>query len=61
MSLVPRLPETAPFPPAQRAWLDGFIAGLFGGVDDPPDAAPAQDELPWHDPTSARAGARNIG
>ena len=53
MTLVPRLPETAPFPPAQRARLDGFVAGLFGGVDDPPDAAPTEDELPWHDPTLA--------
>lgn len=53
MSLVPRLPETAPFPPAQRVWLDGFIAGLFGDVDNPPDVAPAEDELAWHDPTLA--------
>ena len=25
---VPMLPETAPFTPAQRAWLNGFFAGL---------------------------------
>jgi sulfite reductase (NADPH) flavoprotein alpha-component len=50
MSLVPRLPESAPFPPAQRAWLDGFIAALFGDAGDPPEAAPAAEELPWHDP-----------
>jgi sulfite reductase (NADPH) flavoprotein alpha-component len=26
---VPFLPENAPFSPAQRAWLNGFLAGLF--------------------------------
>ncbi len=36
MSITPRppipsfLPETAPFTPQQRAWLDGLFAGLFG-------------------------------
>ena len=34
--IAPALPQTAPFSPAQRAWLDGFIAGLLG---DGPDAA----------------------
>jgi sulfite reductase (NADPH) flavoprotein alpha-component len=27
---VPLLPESAPFAPAQRAWLNGFFAGLLG-------------------------------
>ena len=27
--LVPVIPETAPFSPAQRAWLNGFLAGLY--------------------------------
>lgn len=27
--LVPQLPETAPFSPEQRAWLNGFFAGIF--------------------------------
>src|SRR5271166_6049368 len=27
---VPVLPETAPFSPAQRAWLNGFFAGYLG-------------------------------
>ena len=32
---VPLLPESAPFNPAQRAWLNGFFAGLLGiGPDD---------------------------
>jgi len=29
MTTVPVLPETAPFTPAQRAWLNGFFAGLY--------------------------------
>jgi len=32
----PVLPDTAPFTPAQRAWLNGFFAGLFS----PPGAGP---------------------
>jgi sulfite reductase (NADPH) flavoprotein alpha-component len=27
---IPLLPESAPFTPAQRAWLNGFFAGVFG-------------------------------
>ena len=37
--IAPLLPENAPFSPLQRAWLDGFLAGLLGG-DGPPEAAP---------------------
>ena len=29
MSEVPVVPETAPFTPGQRAWLNGFFAGLL--------------------------------
>lgn len=54
------LPETAPFAPAQRAWLNGFFAGLLsidaqqsvGGAQ--PASAPASsddDGAPWHDPS----------
>ena len=31
---APRLPDSAPFSPGQRAWLDGFLAGLFGAPAD---------------------------
>jgi sulfite reductase (NADPH) flavoprotein alpha-component len=51
MGLVPRLPDTAPFSPAQRAWLDGFIAGLLSDADEPPAAEQTAEELLWHDPT----------
>ncbi len=29
MNLFPVLPESAPFTPEQRAWLNGFLAGVF--------------------------------
>lgn len=41
------VPDSAPFTPEQRAWLNGFFAGLFG--DTPAPAAPVID-APWHDP-----------
>jgi sulfite reductase (NADPH) flavoprotein alpha-component len=28
-SLIPVIPESAPFSPSQRAWLNGFLAGLL--------------------------------
>jgi sulfite reductase (NADPH) flavoprotein alpha-component len=56
------IPETAPFSPEQRAWLNGFFAGLLS-LDAKPAAAPAgavpdavanalageDDGAPWHD------------
>ena len=52
---IPVIPENAPFSPAQRAWLNGFLAGLYGGtstnglsVATPPAAEP--EDFPWHDP-----------
>jgi sulfite reductase (NADPH) flavoprotein alpha-component len=53
MTLAPRLPDTAPFSPAQRAWLDGFISGLFatgGEASSPAVADPQDSDFPWHDP-----------
>ncbi|HET7102756.1 MAG TPA: sulfite reductase subunit alpha [Terracidiphilus sp.] len=38
-ALVPRIPEDAPFTSAQRAWLNGYVAGLFSHA--PADAAPS--------------------
>lgn len=58
MTEVPIVAESAPFTPAQRAWLNGFFAGLLS-ADAPapatvPAAAPAPEEtFPWHDPTLA--------
>jgi sulfite reductase (NADPH) flavoprotein alpha-component len=55
---VPLIPESAPFSPAQRAWLNGFFAGLLSMKNN--DAAPAlnpattpdvEETFPWHDPS----------
>jgi sulfite reductase (NADPH) flavoprotein alpha-component len=37
---IPYIPDNAPFTPAQRAWLNGFLAGLFSSQT-PAGAAPA--------------------
>ena len=56
---TPLIPESAPFSPEQRAWLNGFFAGLLSldanVVPAPADALSlpggAQEEsTPWHDP-----------
>ena len=52
---VPLIPESAPFTPAQRAWLNGFLAGLYGAAAAAGDASPsppppAAEDFPWHDP-----------
>jgi sulfite reductase (NADPH) flavoprotein alpha-component len=62
---MPTLPETAPFNPGQRAWLNGFFAGLVTlNVDSKVGAMPtevctsaavveAEEAFPWHDPAMA--------
>ena len=51
---IPLIPENAPFSEAQRAWLNGFLAGLYGsaGANSSITPAPAEpeEEFPWHDP-----------
>jgi sulfite reductase (NADPH) flavoprotein alpha-component len=61
---IPVIPDTAPFSAAQRAWLNGFFAGVLGvqahsetatqasstSHDSGPPAEPSDVELPWHDP-----------
>ncbi|MBI4006407.1 MAG: sulfite reductase subunit alpha [Gammaproteobacteria bacterium] len=49
------LPDNAPFTPGQRAWLNGFFAGLLSVEQINPGTAPAEkvEELPWHDPNLA--------
>src|SRR5260221_14360535 len=63
--IAPLLPESAPFSIAERAWINGFLAGLMGSSSnapatptDPaaapaPSAAPSVEDAPWHDPTLA--------
>src|SRR5580658_1992278 len=53
---LPLIPENAPFSPAQRAWLNGFLAGLYGGASASgagmsAASPPAEvEDFPWHDP-----------
>ena len=56
---VPFLPATAPFNPAQRAWLNGWLAGYFAQAAPALDTAAAvttpepqaAEDRPWHDMT----------
>jgi sulfite reductase (NADPH) flavoprotein alpha-component len=51
---TPIIPETAPFTPQQRAWLNGFLAGLYGSANAlqsiAASPAEAEEDFPWHDP-----------
>jgi sulfite reductase (NADPH) flavoprotein alpha-component len=53
---IPVIPDDAPFNAEQRAWLNGFFAGIFGpsgtaGSGMMSFAAPEpEEEFPWHDP-----------
>jgi sulfite reductase (NADPH) flavoprotein alpha-component len=53
---LPLIPENAPFSPQQRAWLNGFLAGLYGGATagvpmaSTPSAPETAEDFPWHDP-----------
>lgn len=53
------LPDNAPFTETQRAWLNGFIAGLLGmerahsGSSSTSGEPKAEEDFPWHDPTLA--------
>jgi sulfite reductase (NADPH) flavoprotein alpha-component len=64
MTEIPVLPASAPFSPAQRAWLNGFFAGLFSRSNASiPHGEPTSDfgelevvvsedePMPWHDPS----------
>jgi sulfite reductase (NADPH) flavoprotein alpha-component len=57
-TFVSFIPESAPFNAEQRAWLNGFFAGMLAPDPAPaggPVAAPAEDDddAPWHDQTLA--------
>ena len=56
---LPLLPESAPFSPSQRAWLNGFFAGILNldqttQTPSSTNAPAAEDEeFPWHDASLA--------
>jgi sulfite reductase (NADPH) flavoprotein alpha-component len=55
--LAPVLPDNAPFTPEQRAWLNGFFAGLLGfdGAESAPAMAANDQALPAADNPPADA------
>ena len=59
---IPLIPDNAPFTPAQRAWLNGFLAGLYGGGGVSVASAGAlsaaePEDFPWHDAAMELDGA----
>jgi len=44
--LVPTIPDSAPFTPEQRAWLNGFLAGLFSYTAAPATPPSASQPAP---------------
>ena len=46
MTQFPYIPETAPFTPEQRAWLNGFLAGLLAGGTAPQSPTPPVNDAP---------------
>jgi sulfite reductase (NADPH) flavoprotein alpha-component len=65
MTNIPYIPDSAPFDPQQRAWLNGFFAAILSGQQaaaESPSGALAtatlakpavveEEEFPWHDST----------
>lgn len=53
--VAPLIPENAPFSTEQRAWLNGFFAGLIApdiaGQAPPAPPVEAEEEITWHDPS----------
>ena len=62
---VTLIPESAPFDEEQRAWLNGFFAGMTGieeivaqgsGADSRPaglvETVEEEEDFPWHDDLS---------
>ncbi len=55
MSVTPRppipslIPESAPFTPEQRTWLNGLFAGLFGLEESVTPLSPADAASFWPD------------
>lgn len=45
MSSVPFIPESAPFSPEQRAWLNGYLAGLFSRAAAPSEISNRKSQI----------------
>src|SRR4051812_45809850 len=46
MKPIPIIPDNAPFSAEQRAWLNGYLAGLFSHVPAATDLATAPQQTP---------------
>ncbi len=57
---APIIPETAPFSPEQRAWLNGFFAGLLSPDSQPGTALPAQESAAFAALLGTPSDALNI-
>ncbi|HEY9247531.1 MAG TPA: sulfite reductase flavoprotein subunit alpha, partial [Rariglobus sp.] len=57
MSSVPLIPDTAPFSAEQRAWLNGFLAGIFSRTP-APGPAPGMGEPPALTPLTILYGSQ---
>jgi len=53
--IAPLIPDNAPFTPAQRAWINGWLAGYLATAAAATNGAPpvssaaVAEEFPWHD------------
>ena len=46
MAHVPQLPESAPFTPEQRAWLNGYLAAICSNANETSGSKPAAPAQP---------------
>jgi sulfite reductase (NADPH) flavoprotein alpha-component len=44
-TVCPQIPDNAPFSPAQRQWINGYLAGLFSGRANPSAGGPPPPSL----------------
>lgn len=58
-SALPLIPDTAPFTPEQRAWLNGFLAGVFSRARPAPTAASTALAAPALTPLTILFGSQS--
>ena len=60
MQQIPYIPQASPFTPEQRAWLNGYLAGMFANAESGQGlpAGDAPQELPKAPLQSVGASSR---
>src|SRR5260221_11698554 len=55
MASIPYIPNTAPFTPQQRAWLNGYLVGLFADANlgEPGQSGAPANSAPQHTQTQS--------